>query len=233
MCDTVINEKRATALSPVVVDLNPGDKYDPEARLWQGIPGIECTLRGRLWAVWYSGGKTEGSDNYVQVVRSEDEGSSWSAPVLVVDPPGLVRAFDPVLWMDPCGKLWFFWAQSYGMYDGRIGVWAIHTDDPDGDSPKWTEPRRLCNGIMMNKPTALSSGEWLLCVAIWQCHKLKLDEYKAERKSNVYCSVDNGAAWELRGGQMCRIGVMTSIWSSRADCKSKCPNWNPKSASCC
>ena len=55
-------------------------------RIWQGIPGIERSQGGRLWAAWYSGGETEGPDNYVLVVTSSDDGKSWSEPLLVIDP---------------------------------------------------------------------------------------------------------------------------------------------------
>ena len=33
------------------------------------------------------------------------------------------------------------------------GVWAITADDSGKEDTAWSKPRRLCNGIMMNKPT--------------------------------------------------------------------------------
>ena len=104
------------------VVFDPGPEYGTGERIWQGIPGIERSQGGRLWAAWYSGGETEGPDNYVLVVTSSDDGKSWSEPLLVIDPPGNVRAFDPCLWHDPSGRLWLFWAQSDGWFDGRAGV---------------------------------------------------------------------------------------------------------------
>lgn len=52
---------------------------------------------------------------------------------------------------------------------------------------------------MMNKPTVLSSGEWLLPCAIW-CDELSdHNDLPGERFSNVYCSKDNGESFELIG----------------------------------
>lgn len=157
-------------LQPVPLNLNPGPKYASSTRLFQGIPGLERAPNGRLWAVWYAGGPdepTEGPGNYVVVVTSGDDGKSWSDPVLVIDPPGDVRAYDSTLWHDPQGRLWLFWAQSSHKWDGRSGVWAVSTTQSKQAKPNWSAPRRLSDGIMMNKPTALTTGEWLLPVSVW------------------------------------------------------------------
>jgi len=154
------------ALEPVSVDHDPGTEYTSATRSWQGIPGIERTSDGTSWATWYSGGSGEGPHNYVVLVRSTDDGWSGSTPSLVVDPPGYVRAFDPCLWVDPRGRLWLFWAQENIKWDGRAGVWAIRTDNPDGPVD-WSTPRRLCDGIMMNKPTVVESGDWIFPATKW------------------------------------------------------------------
>ena len=91
----------ALTLQPPPVNTSPGSEYAAAARLWQGIPGIERTAGGRLYAVWYSGGDGEGPDNYVVVITSDDSGITWSGAEVVIDPPGEVRAYDPVLWHDP------------------------------------------------------------------------------------------------------------------------------------
>ena len=142
------------SLQAVIPNTAPGKTYATETRIWQGIPGIERAKNGRLWATWYSGGKTEGPDNYVVLVTSDNDGQSWSAPRLVINPPGKVRAFDPVLWHDPRGRLWLFWAQSYDWFDGRAGVWAMHTDDATVALPTWSSPTRAANGVTSPTPTA-------------------------------------------------------------------------------
>jgi len=158
------------ALTPVTPNFAPGAEYADGTRRFQGIPGLERARNGRLWAVWYAGGPdepTEGPGNYVVLVTSRDNGKTWSGPQLVIDPPGDVRAYDPALWHDPDGRLWLFWAQSSHKWDGRSGVWAMRTDNSGAAKPKWTAPRRLSDGIMMNKPTALQGGAWLLPVSVW------------------------------------------------------------------
>ena len=140
----------------------------------------------------YRGGLGEDRHNHVLVATSADAGRTWSPVRLVIDPDGdgPVRAFDPCLWHDPLGRLWLFWAQGYeGHTDRRSGVWAMTTMQSSADDPLWSEPVRICDGIMMNKPTVLSSGEWLLPVARW----------KREGSAGVHCSLDQGTAWSLRG----------------------------------
>ncbi|MBN1348134.1 exo-alpha-sialidase [candidate division KSB1 bacterium] len=184
--------------SPEII-LSPGEAYSDNTRKFQGIPGIERAPNGRLWAVWYGGGEGEGEQNYVMLSTSIDDGESWSGLRLVIDPPGPVRAFDPCLWYDPEGKLWLFWAQSNGWFDGRAGVWAITTANATEQYPDWSEPRRLCNGVMMNKPMILSDGEWLLPVAVWQ-RSNRIDIPIAEKRSNVFVSPDKGHSLQFRGG---------------------------------
>ena len=188
------------SLLPPPILTDPGAEYMPDRRLWQGIPTLERAANGQLWAAWYSGGEGEGPENYVQVVTSDDDGFTWSDPVLVVDPPGRVRAYDECLWHDPLGRLWLFWAQSGEWFNGRCGVWAIRTEDASGPSATWSAPRRLCNGIMMNKPTVLSTGEWLLPAAVWANTDPKCDDMAAERFSNVIVSENQGETWQRRGG---------------------------------
>ncbi len=193
---------------PPPVNTTPGPEYADKTRIFQGIPGLERARNGRLWATWYAGGPDEpgeGPGNYVTLVTSGDDGKTWSAPKLVIDPPGQVRAYDPCLWIDPDGKLWLFWAQSFGWWDGRSGVWAITSDNPGDESPKWSAPRRLMDGIMMNKPTVRSTGEWLFSVAIWE---RKADaRTPAERRheqgeasgANVWATHDKGKMFERLG----------------------------------
>jgi len=192
-------EERDLSLQAPALQTDPGPACAAAARRWQGIPGIERAAGGRLWAVWYTGGDGEGPDNYVVLVTSEDDGGTWSGPKLVIDPPGKVRACDPCLWRDPVGGMWLFWAQSYQWFDGRCGVWSVRCEDPDNRRPTWSPPRRIGNGIMLNKPTVLSTGEWLLPAAVWDCEEPKLPDLAGERYSNVICSADQGRTWHRRG----------------------------------
>lgn len=190
------------SLRPPPVNTRPGVEYSAERRLWQGIPGIERTQQGRLLATWYSGGETEGPENYVLLVSSDDDGGTWSNPFLVIDPPFPVRAFDPVLWHDPKGVLWWFWSQSYGLFDGRAGVWAVRCSNSSASTLSWSEPRRLFDGVMMNKPTVLRNGTWLASGAVWSHPHpgfVTREDMRELRFSNVYASQDEGDSWSLLG----------------------------------
>ena len=174
------------------------EEYLDGNRLWQGIPGIERAPSGRLWATWYSGSTTEDEYNWVVLYTSSDDGTTWKGPAVVIDPVYPVRAFDPMLWSDPDGRLWLFWSQSYYYFDGRAGVWAIYTENPDSENPTWSKPVRIGNGIAMNKPIVLSDGTWMLPTAVWR-HGADLSMYE-EAGSNVYVSTDKGKTWSFRGG---------------------------------
>jgi hypothetical protein len=188
------------SLNPPLINTHPGPEYFARARKWQGIPSIERAPNGRLWAIWYTGGEGEGPENHVVLVTSADDGQTWSEPKVVIAPPGRVRAYDPNVWHDPLGRLWVFWAQSLDWFDGRCGVWAIMTENSTVENPLWNPTRRLANGIMMNKPTVLSNGNWLLPAAVWDSRQPKLPELATERRSNVIASTDQGETWVLRGG---------------------------------
>lgn len=179
------------------------DRYAPSARLFQGIPGIDRDRRGTLWATWYSGGLNEGPDNFVVLARSDD-GEQFADPVVVIDPPGITRAFDPCLWQSPDGRLWWFWGQSDHWCDGRMGVWA--TTIESADRVTVGRPRRIADGVMMNKPTVLADGQWLLPIALWDADisngyfgDKKNDPLAPLRTAHVYATRD-GETFERRGG---------------------------------
>lgn len=192
----------ALSLAAPSVNLAPGERYASARRLWQGIPGIERTRAGRLYATWYSGGTTEGVENHVLLVASDDDGLTWSQPLLVIDPPGDVRSFDPVLWLDPQQRLWLFWSQSHGQWNGRGGVWFIRCDTPDSSNAMWSAPRRIADGVMMNKPFVRSDGEWLLPISGWGAIQPILPELASDSASNAYSSRDQGATFVRKGGAL-------------------------------
>ena len=188
------------ALLPASLIYFPEGEYSASERKWQGIPAIEYTKKGCMFVSFYSGGYTEQSGNFVILIKSDDDGTAFSAPILAVAPPTPdVRCFDQCLWIDPYGKLWLFWAQSFGYMDGRIGVWASVCDDADAKYPRFSSPKRIANGIMMNKPTVLSSGEWILTCGIYEGITPKYIDIPKERFSNVYISKDGGNTFALAG----------------------------------
>ena len=198
--------KNTGAMSPATLYMHTERvQYLSAGRIWQGIPGLECTKGGQLYAAWYSGGIGEQSGNFIVVERSADKGFTWTDGFMTVahDDP-YVRCFDPAIWTDPSGRLWLFWTQSRRMYDGRDGVWAAVCDEPDAKEPVFSAPRRIANGLMLNKPTVSDNGEWLLPCALWDHKFLQASEdhpeLAYENLANVYVSDDNGESFSWRGG---------------------------------
>jgi hypothetical protein len=190
------------SLQPPSVDTRPALEYSTGRRLWQGIPGIERAQQGRLLATWYSGGETEGPENYVLLVSTEDDGGTWSDPLLVIDPPSPVRAFDPVLWHDPQGVLWWFWSQSYGRASRCLGDSMLQFFDIDTDLGRAAASFRWSDDVMMNKPTVLRNGMWLASGAVWShphAGFVTREDMRELRFSNVYASKDKGGSWSLLG----------------------------------
>ncbi|MBO4304810.1 MAG: exo-alpha-sialidase [Lentisphaeria bacterium] len=193
----------------------PEEKHLTRNRSFQGIPGIAVLPSGRLFAVCYSGGSWEGRENFVVLFVSDDGGKHWSDVVAVVDPPQEdVRAFDPVLWLSPEKRLFLFWAQSYSdllssqVFDGVGGVWCAELENPDS-SPgnfRWTSPRRIAHGIMMNKPLVLSDGRWALPCSVWQSYRTRPDGMEPFRGAGLWASSDHGKSFVFRGRAVVREG---------------------------
>ena len=203
------------SLKPVYVT-RPAEWNAPETRTFQGIPGIEKLPSGRLFATWYTGGNSECCENYAVLAVSDDDGLTWNQIPAVIDPPDPdVRAFDPTLWLAPTGKLYWFWAQGCGgpdsdpaciakVFDGLAGVWFVIIENPD-DPPqtiRFSEPKRISNGVMLNKPTVLRNGEWAFPCSLWSMETPYRDFHK--KLDPVYgammiVSADQGKTFVHRG----------------------------------
>lgn len=188
LCLTTVtaNVTADTALTPAHVIDAPWPQHVPNSKR-QGVAGIERTLQGRLWCVY---GRDVESNRNLQILRSsDDDGQSWSNVRMMILPREGCRAMSACLWMDPQQRLWLFWGQSAGLQDGRYGIWAIMCEKPDDKDPQWSPARRLGDGIMLNKPTVLANGDWLLTSSVW----------KTENSIKVYASTDHGITFTLRG----------------------------------
>jgi len=174
------------AMQPAHVIVSPWKQHVPPTKR-QGVAGIECTSKGRLWVVY--GRDVESTRNFQVVRSSDDNATSWSEVRLMILPREGTRAMSASIWIDPRGRLWLFWGQCGGQQDGRFGVWTIVCDDPDAAEPKWSAPRRIGDGILLNKPTVLARGDWLLTSSVW----------KADNSIKVYVSTDQGMTFQLRG----------------------------------
>ena len=182
----------------LITDPQKLSDFAPGCRLWQGIPGVERTARGRLFVTFYSGGTREHFGNYCLLTCSDDDGKTWIDPVAVAYNGENARCFDPCLWIDPLGRLWFFWAV---MPDHA--VWAAVCDEPDSTPLRFHEPVCVGHDVMMNKPIVTRGGDWLLPIAVWDnlIRHISVSDAK-DRRPFVYRSEDNGKTFRKLGGPM-------------------------------
>ncbi len=158
-------------------------------------PSVTVAAKGRLWATFYAGvTPSEDANNYVVLSTSGDNGTTWTE-MLTVDPDAgrPVRAFDPEVWVSRDGRLFLFWAQSRPSVKPEL--WCAETAQPDAAQPKWSQPRRISEGVMMCKPLVLSSGEWGLPISQWGSNGWSDGDHSAQ----LVVSTDAGKTWTLRG----------------------------------
>ncbi len=182
----------------LITDKKELKKYSTPYRIWQGIPGIEVTKKGRIFSTFYSGGVTEQIGNFAALIMSDDGGETFSEPIAVAYDDNH-RCFDPCPWIDPLGRLWFFWA-----YCPDHSVYAAICNDPDAPELVFNEEIKLPGDVMMNKPVVLTTGEWLFPIAVWKAGirilDSKYDSKTEDKRALVYKSIDNGKTFEKLGG---------------------------------
>ncbi|TWT33021.1 sialidase family protein [Blastopirellula retiformator] len=195
------------ALIPPTLNTMPLPKYGLDKLDYGMTIGIAQTPGGRIWASWVAGGDSPKA--FFVLASSDDNGETWSPPRLVVDSHSPSLPMDRSvlvgnLWTDPLGRLWLIFDQSMEMFDGRAGVWATVCENPDADQPVWSKPRRIWHGVTLNKPTVLSTGEWMLPISLDQRpgfgkFKRCFTELDPLRGANVFVSTDQGETWQRRG----------------------------------
>lgn len=204
---TLMRQIADLALIPPEINTCPLQEYDYDTQDYVMSLTIERTVGGRIWAAWI--GECDCPRSFLLAATSDDNGETWSKPRLVIDgrSPSLPIPRTVIIgnfWTDPSGKLWLFFDQTMNHFDGRSGLWVIVCENPDSDNPVWSEPKRIWHGSMLNKPTVLSSGEWVLPSYLLQNGGFgpfngifpELDPY---RGVNILVSKDQGKSWELRG----------------------------------
>lgn len=196
------------SLIPPKINTSPLPDYDYDKLDYGMTLGIARTPLGRLWALWVAG--EDGPNAFMVAATSDDDGKSWSKPCLVVDSQSSTLPLPRSViignfWTDPFDRLWFFFDQTMDHYDGRQGVWASVCENPDSNNPIWSKPIRICHGAVLNKPTVLSNGEWLLPVEFPLINAINENlgfvhrHLESFRGANVYVSKNYGKSWVLRG----------------------------------
>ncbi len=163
------------------------ERFAEPIRQYQGCPTIAVSPGGRIFLGWYSGGTTEPHiDNYNLLIYSDDEGKTWSPPLLVIPSSRekQIHALDIQLWTDPRGFLHVYWVQNnacpkpdvlpaakpnqpLAVVDGWMfpdfehNEWEVICENPDDENPTFSEPRRLDIGFLRCKPLVLADGTWI------------------------------------------------------------------------
>jgi hypothetical protein len=194
------------SLLPPTINTSPLPKYDYDQLDYGMTIGIARTPKGRLWASWIGG--EDGPKSFMVAATSDDDGETWSKPRLVIDSrtPGAPVPCSVIIgnfWTDPSGKLWLFFDQTMNHYDERQGLWATTCENPDDDEPLWSKPYRIWHGAVLNKPTVLNNGEWLLPVEFPNFPGIGVmrnahPELRSLRGANVFVSADQGKTWTRR-----------------------------------
>ena len=173
-------------------------------RQWQGIPGLEKSPKGRIFVSWFTGGSHEPApENLVLLCYSDDGGKTFTKPKAMGLPSDDgTRCFDPTLWIDPAGRLWYIFNRG-NKTTAAHDVWARVCEDPDATPPVFGDEFRVGFdeapfAFRMNKPTVLSSGEWVLPVTLAQ---EEIRDWFAGPKQlqGVAISNDQGRTWKLHG----------------------------------
>ncbi len=221
-----------TILKTPQLIFNPFPSYAQKYLPFAMSSSMESTDKGRLWTCWAGG--EDGPNAYLCASYSDDQGKSWRDPVFVIDPQVHISKTGVFLeaaytvatgtgsetrkfsigtrlgsfWCDPKGRLWLFFHQSLGMFDGSCSNWFVRCDDPDAEKPVWTEPVYIGFGASINKPIVRRSGEWILPVSLWERWHIDkpfadcYHELDAVRGADVFVSDDEGGHWRYRGGNI-------------------------------
>ena len=219
--ESYIRSVEHLALRPPRIDPEVPLNYHPEVDDYAMSSGMARTPGGRRWLAWFGNG--DNSQTVMLLGFSDDDGPI-TQPRFIIDPgfvPGGLHMSAVVgnVWCAPDGRLFCFFMQCVGHFDGRGGTWQSVCENPDADEPAWSTPERIWHGAALNKPTVLSDNTWLLPVALWGRHMFRLEdrhtrnialsefcqvnglftELDERRGSNVLASRDRGRTWEPRG----------------------------------
>ena len=158
----IAGDKDASAMAEFIY--NPADSRLKD-RKFEQVPAVAATADGKqVFVAWYSGGAAPGPGNYVTLSVSQDLGKSWLNDQLAIYPTDKAyRLFDPTIWRDNKGKINLFYgsAKNSLIWDGFGGVNAIEIKW-DGNRISNSQPIRISDGVMSNKPVYLSSKKQTL-----------------------------------------------------------------------
>lgn len=188
-------------------------------RSWQGIPGLERTPKGRVFSSWFTGGPKEpAAENTVLLSWSDDGAKTFTVPQAMGEPKNGTRCYDPTVWLDPKGRLWYIF--NRGNKDtAQHDVWARICDQPDAPTPVFDPEFRVGYdapfAFRMNKVTVLSTGEWLMPVTLAQKQIFAWSTgYNDQQEATLHgvgISSDEGKTWKLHGAVKSRPWALENM----------------------
>ena len=124
-------------------------------RTWQGTPSIGMDKNKNLFVGWISGGEGEGTENYITVSLSKDNGTTWlhNKLVVYVNTLDTTRLKDVCFFNDKFGNLYMAWAKHVQKKESK--EWAVVWYSKltlRGNTINYTAPRPIAEGSMLNKP---------------------------------------------------------------------------------
>ena len=140
---------------------------------------------GSLLAAWFAG--THEGHPDVAIWLSRHDGAGWSAPIEIIDAPG-VPLWNPVLFRDTAGVIWLFYKAG-----PSVPAWSgLYLQSCDAGR-SWSAPVMLPAGLTgpaKNKPIILSNGD-ILCGASAETWR--------HWTAWVEISADGGRSWSKHG----------------------------------
>jgi hypothetical protein len=152
-------------------------KFMLSTRKFQGVPSIGKDRSGNLYVGWIAAQNCVGecNENYLTVSLSKDKGRSWSHNKLILDvnPQDSTRMKDLNFFNDKFGNLYMYWGKHVQKKSVVAKEWAISwysklSLSNDGNTICYSPPRRIAEGIMLNKLFYSSiSNEVVFPIAYW------------------------------------------------------------------
>jgi len=130
---------------------------------WAGIPAVAVAPNGRLWVAYWIGGDVEHDRNIKNVMvlyTAANPDSPLEGPVVIPKSDYGFYIFQPCLWIDPEGRLWFTYVEM-GVGEEGLSTVALVTGNPEESHPIWEKPRIITPGHQMNKGITLKNGDWI------------------------------------------------------------------------
>lgn len=190
----------------ILQDQNSNPKFLKSTRKWQGVPTIGKDILGNLYAAWITGGDGEGNENYLTVSLSKDKGRSWNNDKLIfyVNPQDSTKLMDPCFSNDKYGNLYMTWGKHVrkkGRKEWAVS-WYSKLNLSKGDTVRYSPPRKIAEGIMINKPFYSEiSDQIVFPIARWYEGNPELHQpfiYKANYGANNLSNLTKVGALPLK-----------------------------------